>query len=104
MLKYKTERIKAETELQQYTQQSQLEINKASRQVKDADNKLNLTKQALEQAKEAYRIRKNRYDQGLEKSSDLLVSETIMSQKELDYNQAIFEYNTALEYFKFLKN
>jgi outer membrane protein TolC len=102
--KYKTERIKAETELQQYTQQSQLEINKASRQVKDADNKVNLTKQALEQAKEAYRIRKNRYDQGLEKSSDLLVSETLMSQKELDYNQAIFEYNTALEYYKFLKN
>lgn len=102
--KYKTERIKAETELQQYTQHSQLEINKASRQVKDADNKVNLTKQALEQAKEAYRIRKNRYDQGLEKSSDLLVAETMMSQKELDYNQAIFEYNTALEYFKFLKN
>lgn len=102
--KYKTERIKAETELQQYTQQSQLEINKASRQVKDADNKVNLSKQALEQSKEAYRIRKNRYDQGLEKSSDLLVSETLMSQKELDYNQAIFEYNTALEYYKFLKN
>lgn len=102
--KYKTERIKAETELKQYTMQSQLEINKASRQVKDADNKVNLTNQALEHAKEAYRIRKNRYDQGLEKSSDLLVSETMMSQKELDYNQAIFEYNTALEYFKFLKN
>jgi len=27
-----------------------------------------------------------------------------MSQKDLEYQQAIFEYNVALEYYKFLKN
>ena len=102
--KYKAEFTKAQTEITQYNKQSQLELNKANRQVQDAENKVNLTKLALEQSKEAYRIRKNRYDQGLEKSSDLLMSETTMSQKDLEYQQAIFEYNVALEYYKFLKN
>ena len=100
--KYKSERSKAQTEIEQYTKQSQLELNKAARSVQDADSKVTFTKQALEQSKEAYRIRKNRYDQGLEKSADLLSAETLMSQKELEYQQAIFEYNTALEYYKFL--
>lgn len=102
--KYKAERSKAETEIQQYQKQSELELSKTSRQVQDAGNKVNLTKLAWEQSKEAYRIRKNRYDQGLEKSADLLTSETQMSQKELENIQAIFEYNTAVEYYKFLKN
>ena len=102
--KYKAELSKAETEIQQYQKQSELELNKTSRQVQDAENKVNLTKLAWEQSKEAYRIRKNRYDQGLEKSADLLTSETQMSQKELEHIQAIFEYNTAVEYYKFLKN
>ena len=102
--KYKAELSKAQTEIQQYQKQSELELNKTSRLVQDAENKVNLTKLAWEQSKEAYRIRKNRYDQGLEKSADLLTSETQMSQKELEHIQAIFEYNTAVEYYKFLKN
>ena len=101
--KYKAELTKAKTELEQYTKQSQLELNKAARSVQDADSKVAFTKQAWEQSKEAYRIRKNRYDQGLEKSSDLLSAETLMSQKELEYQQAIFEYNTAIAYLEFLK-
>ena len=102
--KLKAELSKTQTEIQQYQKQSELELNKISRQVQDAENKVNLTKLAWEQSKEAYRISKNRYDQGLEKSADLLTSETQMSQKELEHIQAIFEYNTALEYYKFLKN
>jgi len=101
--KCKAERSKAETEIEQYTKQSQLELNKASRQIEDAQSKVSFTKQAWEQSKEAYRIRKNRYDQGLEKSADLLSAETLMSQKELEYQQAVFEYNVAWEYLMFLR-
>ena len=101
--KYKTERQKAQTEIEQYTKQSQLELNKAVRSVQDADSKVTFTKQAWEQSQEAYRIRKNRYDQGLEKSADLLSAETLMSQKELEYQQTIFEHNTAVAYLEFLK-
>ena len=101
--KYKADLSKAKTEIQQYQKQNQLELNKSYRQVLDADRKVSLTKLSWEQSGEAYRIRKNRYDQGLEKSSDLLSAETQMSQKELEYQQAIYEYNSALEYYKFLK-
>lgn len=101
--KYKSERQKAQTEIEQYTKQSQLELNKAVRSVQDADSKVTFTKQAWEQSQEAYRIRKNRYDQGLEKSADLLSAETLMSQKELEYQQAIFEHSTAVAYLEFLK-
>lgn len=97
------EKAKAQVELESYQKQSQLELNKALRDVQDANKKVELTKLAWEQTKEAYRIRKNRFEQGLEKSADLLVAETKMSQKELEYQQAVFEYNSALTYFKFLK-
>lgn len=100
--KQKAELLKSQTEINHYQKQSALELNKSYRQVLDADNKVNLTKQAWEQSAEAYRIRKNRYAQGLEKASDILNAETLMSRKELEYQQAIFEYNTALEYFKYL--
>jgi len=101
--KYRSELTKAKTEIEQYTKQSELELSKAARAVQDADSKVAYTNQALEQSKEAYRIRKNRYEQGLEKSADLLSAETLMSQKELEYQQAVFEYNTALAYLEFLK-
>ncbi|MBS1640450.1 MAG: TolC family protein [Bacteroidetes bacterium] len=102
--KYKTELTKTQTEIEQYTKQSQLEFTKIFRQLQDANNKVSFTNEAWQQSKEAYRIRKNRYDQGLEKSADLLSSETLMSQKELEYYQAVFEYNSAFEYYKFLKS
>ncbi|UOU97208.1 TolC family protein [Chryseobacterium daecheongense] len=101
--KYKAERSKAQVEIEQYSKQSQLELTKASRQIEDAISKVNFTKQAWEQSQEAYRIRKNRYNQGLEKSADLLSAETLMSQKELEYQQAVFEYSVAWEYQKFLE-
>ncbi|WP_332022937.1 TolC family protein [Kaistella sp.] len=101
--KYKADLAKSETEVAQYQKQSILELTKAYRQVADADNKVKLSKQAWEQTAEAYRIRKNRYEQGLEKASDVLNAETLMSKKELEYHQSVLEYNTALEYYKFLK-
>lgn len=101
--RYKAEREKTEAELIQNKKQGQLELNKALRSVKDAGDKVSLAKLAWEQTKEAYRIKENRFQQGLEKTSDLLVAETKMSQKELEYHQAIFEYNNTVEYYKFLK-
>lgn len=101
--KYKAEKDKIQTEAEAYQKQSQLELKKAYRDLKVADQKVSLAEQAWEQAKEAYRIRKNRYNEGLEKSTDLLMSETTMSQKSLEYQQAVFEYLTAKHYYRFLK-
>jgi outer membrane protein TolC len=102
MEKNKAEFQKAAIETQQYKSQSQLELNKTNRQLKDAENKVNLEKLALEQSQEAYRIRSNRFQQGLEKTTDLLQTETQMFKKELDYLQAVFEYSFTQEYLQFL--
>ncbi|GAA4764366.1 MULTISPECIES: TolC family protein [Flavobacterium] len=100
--KAKADFQKAEVETEQYKKQSQLELNKTSRQLKDAENKINLSKLAHEQSQEAFRIRENRFRQGLEKTTDLLLSETQMAQKELEHLQAIFEYNFTKSYLEFL--
>jgi outer membrane protein TolC len=102
MEKAKADFQKSEIENQQYKAQSQLDLNKANRQLKDAENKVNLSKLILEQSQEAYRIRSNRFTQGLEKTTDLLQSETQMFQKELEFLQAVFEYNFTQEYVQFL--
>jgi outer membrane protein TolC len=100
--KAKADYDKAQTESQQYKAQSQLELNKTNRQLLDAENKVNLSKLALEQSQEAYRIRANRFKEGLEKTTDLLNSETLQFQKELEYLQAVFEYNFTQKYLEFL--
>ena len=102
MEKSKAEFQKSEIETQQYKAKSQLELNKTNRQLKDAENKVNLSNLALEQSQEAYRIRSNRFTQGLEKTTDLLQSETQMFQKELEFLQAVFEYNFTQNYLQFL--
>ncbi|WP_372746639.1 TolC family protein [Lutibacter sp.] len=100
--KSKAEFDKAEISLDQYKNQSQLEYNKAKRQLKDAENQLTLTNLAVEQSKEAFRIRKNRFEQGLEKTSDLLISETQYLQKQLEQLQTVFNYNFTKAYVAFL--
>lgn len=95
---------KSQLEYQQYKSKSQLELNKANRMLVDAKNRLELTALALEQSKESLRIRTNRFKEGLEKTSDLLLAETLYAQKELEYFQTVFEYNYAQSYVKFLTN
>lgn len=100
--KAKADFEKATVETEQYKKQSQLELNKTNRQLLDAENKVNLSQLAFEQSQEAYRIRQNRFTQGLEKTTDLLMAETQMAQKELEHLQAVFEYNFTKQYLQFL--
>ncbi|WP_072349332.1 TolC family protein [Flavobacteriaceae bacterium A100] len=100
--KSKSELEQSKLEYTQYVSQSNLELNKAKRAFLDADNKLKLTTLALEQSEESLRIRTNRFKEGLEKTSDLLMAETQYAQKQLEYYQTIFEYNYAQAYLQFL--
>ncbi|PIB31636.1 transporter [Gaetbulibacter sp. 5U11] len=100
--KSKAEFEKSKLEYKQYVSQSNLELNKAKRAFTDADNKLKLTTLALQQSEESLRIRTNRFKEGLEKTSDLLIAETQYAQKQLEYYQTIFEYNYTQAYLQFL--
>lgn len=98
----KAEFNKANLELDQYKSESKLEINKAERMFTDAKNNLRLTEMALEQSEEALRIRTNRFKEGLERTTDLLMAETQFSQKQLEYFNTVFQHNYALAYLQFL--
>lgn len=100
--KSKAEYNQANLELEQYKSESQLEINKAKRMFQDAKNNLKLTELALDQSKEALRIRTNRFAEGLEKTTDLLMAETQFSRKQLEYFNTVFQHNYALAYLQFL--
>ena len=93
---------KSKLEYEQYVSKSQLELNKTKRLLTDAQSKLKLTQLAVEQSEEALRIRTNRFEEGLEKTTDLLIAETQYAQKQLEYYQTIFEYNSTNAYLKFL--
>ncbi|MCX2720316.1 TolC family protein [Lentiprolixibacter aurantiacus] len=93
---------KSRLELAQYKANSQVELNRARRMLQDAQSSLELTTLALEQSREALRIRTNRYKQGLEKTSDLLAAESQYAQKELEYYINIFQLNYSRAYLHFL--
>ncbi len=93
---------KSKLSYNQYVAKSNLEFQKAKRQLADAKNSLELNKLALQQSEESLRIRKNRFKEGLEKTADLLVSETQFAQKELAYYQTIYQYNFTQAYLDFL--
>lgn len=102
--KSRADYTKATLELEDYKSESQLELNKAKRMYQDAKNNLNLTKLALQQSEEALRIRTNRFKEGLEKTTELLMAETLFSQKQLEYFNTVFQHNYALAYLDFLTN
>ena len=100
--KSKAEYEKSKLELNQYKAESQVELNRAKRMLQDAKNNLGLTALALRQSKESLRIRTNRFEQGLEKTTDLLMAETQYAQKQLEYYTTIYQNNYALAYVQFL--
>src|SRR5690554_6379999 len=100
--KSKAEFNRASLELEQYKSESQLEINKAKRMLSDAKNNLKLTALALEHSEEAFRIRTNRFAEGVEKTSDLLMAEPQFAQKHSVHFHTVFQHNYALAYRQFL--
>ncbi|HZJ37169.1 MAG TPA: TolC family protein [Gillisia sp.] len=102
MQKSKAEFEKSTIQYEQYVSKSQLELNKAKRALSDAQNKLHRSTLAMELSEESFRIRTNRFEEGLVKTSDLLMSEAQYAQKQLEYYQSIYEYNLAYAYLKFL--
>ena len=100
--KSRAQYTKANLELEEYKSESQLELNKAKRMFLDAKNNLKLTELALQQSEEALRIRTNRFKEGLEKTTELLMAETLYSQKQLEYLNTVFQHNYALAYLEFL--
>jgi outer membrane protein TolC len=93
---------KAELELADYKAKSKMELQRVERKLADAKSRLASSKLALDQSGESLQIRTNRFKEGLEKTTDLLMAETQYAQQELAYYQTVYDYNYALAYHNFL--
>lgn len=100
--KSKTGYEKAKQEYEQYVAKSTMELQRTQRMVEDAKSRLETSKLAMEQSEESLRIRTNRFKEGLEKTTDLLMAEATYAEKQLVYYQTIFEYNQAQSLLTFL--
>jgi outer membrane protein TolC len=100
--KSKTNYEKAKQEYEQYVAKSSMELQRTRRMVEDAHNRLQTSKLAMDQSEESLRIRTNRFKEGLEKTTDLLMAESMYAEKQLAYYQTIFEYNQAQSLLTFL--
>jgi len=103
--KIKTARLnvdKAQSEMQLYIEKNNLELQKAQRDLIANRAKIDLAEAAKEQAAEALRIMGNRYNQGLEKTADLLIAQATGLEKETKYAEAVKEFNLIAIQIEFL--
>ncbi|MGM0506541.1 MAG: TolC family protein, partial [Bacteroidota bacterium] len=75
--------------------EQRLEVDQAQRSLKQAVVQLDFTEASIEQSKEDYRIRNDRYSEGLESTTDLLSSESSLLQARFQRLEAIYQYNMA---------
>jgi outer membrane protein TolC len=93
---------KSKLEYHQYKNKSQLDLNKTKRKLIDLEKQIVLKNLSLLQSKEMLKIKTNRFKEGLDKIADVLLAETQLVQKELEYHQTIYQYNYTIVYLEFL--
>ena len=96
------ERNKLSETLVQQKEQGQLELNKAYRDLADAQFDIQQQKSSIEQATESLTILQNRYQQGLVNTTDVLMATTQLSQQQFALAQAVFTSNVTRAYIQLL--
>lgn len=96
------ERNKLQEQLNNKLDQSQLELNKAYRDLTDAQHDIQQQKISVTQAAEALSILQNRYQQGLVNTTDVLMATTQLSEQKFNLSQAVFTSNVTRAYIQLL--
>lgn len=99
-LSLEKQRLSAAFEL--YKKQSSLELNSTLRQLADARFRIGQQQAAVAAATESYRILRDRYEEGLSGSTDILLAQTQLSQQRLALSQAVFDQQVTLAWLDFL--
>ncbi len=98
----KLELEKLSVQLAQQKDKSQLELDKAYRDLSDAEFEIEQGIAIVEQAMESLRILQNRYRQGLVGTTEVLTAETQLSQHKFQLAQTKFKSNIMRSYLQFL--
>ncbi len=96
------ERNKLTEQQAQQKEQSQLELNKAYRDLADAQFDIKQQKLSIDQAAEALHILQNRFEQGLVNTTDVLQAATQLSQQKFSLAQAVFTANVTKAFIQLL--
>ncbi len=94
--KAKAELAKEQIAYEQHVSENKVILQKAYRSLELAKYKLETSELAVQQAEESFRIRKNRFEEGMEKTADVLMAEAEVAQQQLNYFKNIYEYQIAL--------
>jgi outer membrane protein TolC len=94
--------MKMQEQLSDQKMKAQLEYNKTSRDLDDIAFELRKQNDMVEQAAEALRITKDRFEQGLEKTADVLVAQTQLSGQQLNYARTVYKQNLTAAYMGFI--
>lgn len=100
--KAKAELEREQIAYEQHLSQNEVQLQKAYRGLTLAKNKLETSELAVQQAEESFRIRKNRFEEGMEKTADVLMSEAEVAKQQLNYLKNIYEYQVAQFTINFL--
>lgn len=105
----KSSQVKAKAELEEQVislskmkAEATMEIENVKLEIMDVKAQLALHERSIEQAEELLRIRRNRFAEGLEKSTDIINSETQLSQRKLARLNSLFELNMKSAYLDLL--
>ena len=96
------EKTKLQEQLHEQLQQGTVEIRKTKRQLEDTRFRISQQTTAAEQAEEALRIIRNRYNQGLVNTTDVLMAQSQLAQQKMLLAQALFMQKSTLTYLQFL--
>lgn len=93
---------KSQIEKQLYLEQNNLELQKNLRELEVNQANIDLNEISSMQAEESLQIVENRYAQGLEKTSDVLIHQATKLEKKVQLLEAIKDYNLSIIQIEFL--
>lgn len=93
---------RAEIEVRDARMQGAMEIRTELRNLEAARKRLDQTALSVEQAAEAFRIRSDRFAQGLVRTTDLLQAEVTLAEQRLALLNALYEHNLIIYRLEYL--
>lgn len=87
---------KAQSMQESHRIEQENQVRQAYRALEHARQELELTDESIAQSEENVKIRTNRYEQGMERTTDLLEAETKLAESQLKNVAALYKYNMSI--------
>lgn len=96
VMEAKSDYRKAQSMQEMHRLDQENRVREATRSINQAMKELELTEESIDQSEENVKIRTNRHEEGLEKTTDLLEAETKLAEARLKKVMALYKYNMSI--------